>query len=110
MSCEEVVVAQETRVHPHHLQAAAGVCRDLRSGMGRMVSDVEPETEAAIAGLPGWQFRRALQELLETRRDDLRRLGQRLDSTAEALDSSAAAYTRNESANAALFRRAEQPW
>jgi len=105
-----VTVAQETRVDPQHLQAGAGVCRDLRQGMGRMVSEAEPETETAIAGLPGWQFRRALQHLLETRRDDLRRLGQRLDSTAQALEGSAAAYARNEGANAALFRRAEQPW
>jgi hypothetical protein len=103
-------MGQEMRVDPRHLLTGAGVCRDLRGGMGRMVSDVEPETDAAVAGLPGWQMRRALQQLLETRRDDLRRLGQRLDSMAEALDRSAAAYTRDESANAALFRRAEQPW
>jgi hypothetical protein len=103
-------MGSETRVDPQHLRASAGVCRDLRAGIGRMMADVEPETEAAISGLPGWSFRKALQDLVQAQQDDMRRLGQRLDSTSEALESSAADYTRGENANAASFRRAEQPW
>ncbi|GIH07319.1 hypothetical protein Rhe02_53860 [Rhizocola hellebori] len=105
-----VAVGRETRVDPQRLLASASVCRDLRSGIGRMISEVEPETEAAIGATPGWLFRKALQDLMEAQRDDMRRLGQRLDSTAQALESSAGDYTRGENANAASFRRAEQPW
>lgn len=110
MSPPGVVVAEETVVQPHLLRGRAGDCRDLRSGIGRMMSDVEPETSSAAGGLQGWMFRRALQELLQKQNEDMTKLGSRLEATAVALEQSATAYERGERVNAELFRRAEQPW
>jgi hypothetical protein len=114
-----VVVAQETRIDPPILDTGARVCRDLRSEIGEaangpptggLMRDVVPATEHAAGGLPGYLTRRALQQLLQKQGDDMSRLSRRLTAIAEALESSAAAYSRNENANTALFRRAEGPW
>jgi hypothetical protein len=113
-------VAQETRIDPMILDAATRVSRDLRSQIGEAVAngpptggimrDVVPATEHAAGGLQGWLTRRALLELLQKQGDDMSRLSRRLGAMAEALEASAAAYRRNENANAALFRRAEGRW
>jgi hypothetical protein len=113
-------VAQETRIDPPILDAAARASRDLRSELGEAVTnrpptgplmrDVVPATEHAAGGLAGWMTHRALQELLQKQGDDMSRLSRRLAGIAEALDASAASYRRNENANTALLRRAEGPW
>ena len=98
----------EVRVEPARLTAAAQVCRDARDGLGRAVSDVEPETIAADKGLNGWASQRALQDLLGWWRDDLSKLGKRLDATAEGLTACADAYARSDAASAGTFATAER--
>jgi hypothetical protein len=85
--------------------------------------DVIPATERAADGLRGpggqmdsasnrvgWSTRRALIASIQAHGDDLSRLANRFTAIAEALESTAAAYRRNENANLALFQRAEGPW
>jgi hypothetical protein len=107
-------------VDPRILETGARVCHGLRGELGEpvtggpptggMMRDVVPATEHAAAGLAGWLTRRAMQELLRKQGDDMSRLSRRMQAIAEALESSAAAYRRNEASNSALFRRAQEPW
>ncbi len=126
-------MARETRISPPILDAGARAGRALRGEIGEPVTngpprggvmrEVIPATERAADGLRGpggqrssasnpvgWVTRRALTELLQKQGEDLSRLANRFTAIAEALESTAAAYVRNENANAALFRRAEGPW
>ena len=103
-------MADEVRVDPAVLRSAASRCRDLHGGLNASLSDVEPETVAADSGLPGWQTRQALRDLLWWWRDDLKKLGARLESVAGALDRSALDYEHTDHTNAAYFREAVLPW
>ncbi|HZM80062.1 MAG TPA: hypothetical protein VFC19_30375 [Candidatus Limnocylindrales bacterium] len=113
-------VADEVRVAPSILSTAAGDCGRLRDEIGEAVTngpprgplmrDVVQATQQAADRLDGWLTQRALRDLLQKQGDDLSRLSRRLTAIAAALEASALAYSRNESANAALFKPAEGPW
>lgn len=111
-------MARDTRVAPPVLEAGVRESRRIRDEIGRPASpsgpptggvmrDVVPTTQHAADGLRKWLTERALRDLLQSQGDDLSRLSRRMEAIARALESSAAAYQRNEDANSALFREAE---
>ena len=126
-------MADETRVNPPVLEAGARASRALRAEIGEptpngpprggVMRDVVPASESAANGLRGpggqfdsasnrvgWQTQQALRDLVQKLGEDLSKLANRYNAIAEALEATATAYRRNENANVALFRRAEEPW
>ncbi|HZM81934.1 MAG TPA: type VII secretion target [Candidatus Limnocylindrales bacterium] len=103
-------MANEVRVDPELLRAGGRACRAVGDGIGRSVSDVEPETVGAQKALPGWATAKALNDVLWWWRDDLEKLEKRLDATADALEACAQDYRTTDQANADHFYRAQRPW
>lgn len=93
----------ELRIDPGVLEAAAEVCGDLRDRVRASAVDIEPETEAAIAGLAGWRTRGALQDLLSSWQEDLTKLTGYLKTFSDALAGCAMDYRYSDVANAARF-------
>ena len=93
----------EVRVEPAVLETASRVCEDLRARLRRGVQDVEPGTESAVSGLPGWHTREALEELMWTWREDFQKLSGYLETLADALRAAAKDYRHTDEANAAHF-------
>lgn len=93
----------DVRVEPAVLDEASRVCADLRESLRQGAADVEPDTEAAMSGLPGWSARGALEELLWTWRDDFTKLSGYLATFGDALTGAAADYRHTDEANAARF-------
>jgi len=97
------------QVDPSTLVVGAAACRDLRGSMGTGLADVEAGSTTAQAGLAGWRTRRALEELLWWWRDDLDRLGRRLDATADALEACARGYRNADEVGQDSFDAALRP-
>jgi hypothetical protein len=85
------------------LEAAAGVCGDLRDRVGQDGREVVPVTEAAMSGLAGWRTRQALDVMLDAWTDDVTGLGRYLGSLGDALSGCARDYRYTDHANAELF-------
>ncbi|MEU4774641.1 type VII secretion target [Micromonospora sp. NPDC023644] len=93
----------ELHVEPELLEKASRVCDDLRDDLRRGVSDVGDETRAAVAGLPGWQTRAALEQLRWSWSDDLTKLDGYLAQMGDALQGCAMDYRYSDEASAAHF-------
>ncbi|PZM88444.1 MAG: hypothetical protein DIU79_16865 [Actinobacteria bacterium] len=91
----------EVRVDPAVLERAARVCDDMRAQVRVRRSGITADTEEAASGLPGWQTRRALEELSWAWGDDLRKLAGYLEKYGEALRGCARDYRHTDVANAA---------
>ena len=94
----------EVRVDPAVLEAKARVAADLRDGLHRELTDVEPETTQAARELTGWLTGQALGNLLHWWQDDLTNLTQRLDAMSEGLRLCARDYRHSDHASADNFR------
>jgi hypothetical protein len=103
-------MSNEVRMDPELLRTGGRACRAVGDGIGRSVSDVEPETVGAQKALPGRVTANALNDLLWWRRDDLTKLEQRLDATAEVLEACAQDYQTTDQADADHFYQAQRPW
>ncbi|AVT39273.1 hypothetical protein C6W10_25725 [Plantactinospora sp. BB1] len=77
---------------------------NLRAGLDRELTDVEPETAQVVRELRGWQTGTALENLLHWWEDDLGRLRQRLDALTEGLRLCARDYRQSDQASADNFR------
>ena len=95
--------ADEVRVDPLILAAAAGGCVDLGDRVVRGNRHVGPETEAAVTGLSGWQSGRALETLLVAWTDEVAGLTTYLTAMGDALNGCARDYQYTDRANAGLF-------
>ncbi|MEU6076956.1 type VII secretion target [Micromonospora sp. NPDC047074] len=93
----------ELRVEPELLEKASYVCDDLGDDLRRSASGIGDETRAAVAGLPGWQTRTALEQLRWSWSDDLTKLDGHLTTVGEALRGCAMDYRYTDEANAARF-------
>ncbi|GGM42611.1 hypothetical protein GCM10011608_29100 [Micromonospora sonchi] len=91
------------RVDPEVLTKAGVVCGDLRDGLRRSAADVDDETLAAVAGLPGWRTRAALEQVAVSWQDDLRKLMGYLSTLSEAFNECARDYRYSDSTAAARF-------
>lgn len=91
------------QVEPERLDDAARACDDIRDRLRASAADVQPETETAIAGLPGWRTRGALERVAAAWDEDLKGFGSYLTDIAEALRKTAADYRYTDEANAANF-------
>ncbi|WP_092548346.1 WXG100 family type VII secretion target [Actinoplanes derwentensis] len=98
-----MVVSGEVRVDPPILEAAAGACDELQDRLRQSSRNIEPETEVAMAGLPGWSTRGALESLMWAWNDDATRFATYLGSMGDALNGCARDYRHTDHANAALF-------
>jgi hypothetical protein len=94
----------EVRVDPALLDAGARVSADLRGALSKDVIDVEPETVGAAQQLAGWSTGRAAEDLIWFWRDDLTKLGARLDALASGLAACARDYRHSDRASADHFR------
>jgi hypothetical protein len=103
-------VSRDSIIVAGYLREAGTTCDRLRERTERMSLQVESPTQEAAETVRGFKFQQALQDLRMTRRDDFRRLVQRLNATRDALINSSVRYERNEEATADLFRTAEGPW
>lgn len=95
--------ADEVRVDPPVLQAAARTCADLSDKVQQGNRDIEAETETAMSGLPGFQTRTALETLMFAWTDDVKGLTAYLTALSESLHGCARDYTHTDHANADLF-------
>lgn len=95
--------ADEVRVDPLILTAAAGGCADLGDRVVQGNRHVGPETEAAVTGLPGWQSGRALETLLAAWTDEVTGLTAYLTAMEDAVNGCARDYQHTDHANAGLF-------
>ncbi|MEH0973322.1 hypothetical protein V6U77_19560 [Micromonospora sp. CPCC 205546] len=93
----------ELHVEPELLEKAARVCDDLRDDLRGGVSDLGDETRTAVAGLPGWQTRTALERLRWSWSDDLRKLDRHVSAVGDALQGCAMDYRYSDEASAAHF-------
>ena len=88
---------------PPILEAAAHRCAGLGDRVHQGDRNVGPETEAAAAGLPGWQTRRALETLLAAWTEQTAGLTTYLSAMGDALTGCARDYRHTDHANAGLF-------
>lgn len=95
--------ADEVRVDPPILEAAAQTCADLGDRAQRGNRDIGPATETAMSGLPGWQTRRALEALTSAWSDDVKGLTGYLSRLSESLNGCARDYRHTDHANAEMF-------
>ncbi|GIJ27428.1 hypothetical protein Vqi01_25900 [Micromonospora qiuiae] len=93
----------EVRVEPEVLAKAGGACVELRDALRRSATDVDGETLAAVAGLPGWRTRAALEQVAVSWQDDLRKLVGYLSTLSEAFDECARDYRYSDNTSAARF-------
>lgn len=96
-------MVDEVRVDPSVLRRATAACGDLHAEVSRDEVGIEGATAAALAGLPGWLARSALEQLLWWWRDDLAKAGSYLDKFGAALDTCARDYEHSDRANAENF-------
>lgn len=93
----------DVRVKPEVLEQAAHVCDDLRDQVRAKRAGVAADTEAAVAGLAGWQTRTALEELAWAWGDDLGKLAGYIERYGDALRGCATDYRYTDEASAAHF-------
>ncbi|MEK8106547.1 type VII secretion target [Micromonospora sp. M12] len=93
----------ELRVEPELLDKAAKVADDLRDQLRKSAADVGDETDAAVAGLPGWRTRAALEQFRWSWSDDLAKLTTYLTSLGDGLRGCATDYRYSDEASAARF-------
>ncbi|MER7335220.1 MULTISPECIES: type VII secretion target [unclassified Micromonospora] len=93
----------EVRVEPDVLEKASHVCDGLRDDLRRSTADIGDETQAALAGLSGWQTRTALEQLRWSWSDDLTKLSSYLSNVGDALGDCARDYRYSDEASAAHF-------
>jgi uncharacterized protein YukE len=98
-----MAASDEVRVDPPILETAARVSGEIRDRLQQAGGDAAPATEAAIAGLSGWQTRQALEDLLWAWNDDTAALGKYLGTLGDALTGCARDYQHTDRANAGLF-------
>ncbi|MFG1869182.1 type VII secretion target [Micromonospora arborensis] len=93
----------ELRVDPELLDKAARVAAELREQLRKSAADIDDETYAAVAGLPGWQTRTALEQFRWSWSDDLAKLTTYLTALADGLTGCAMDYRYSDEASAERF-------
>ncbi|AEV89113.1 hypothetical protein ACWT_8104 [Actinoplanes sp. SE50] len=96
-------MGDELHVEPAVLHSARQVCEDLGVAWRRDEHGVEPVTEDAAAGLPGWMTGRALGDFVWYWQDDVKKLTGYLETFGDALQRAALTYEHTDHASADLF-------
>ncbi|MDR7275671.1 type VII secretion target [Catenuloplanes atrovinosus] len=100
----------DLNVDPAALERAGRSCQDIRDAVHGVAGMVEPEMQAAAAGLPGfstggWKSGASLQMALDGFEEEARSLTGFLDRLTSALETSAAQYRQTEELNSVEFSR-----
>ncbi|MDI6106009.1 type VII secretion target [Actinoplanes sp. NEAU-A12] len=92
------------QVDPAALDTAAQQVSDLGQRWASSVADVEPETQAAAAGLTtGFRMRRAITEFSSAMSVDVRMFDKHLQELGAALAQTAGDYRRSDTASGNRF-------
>ncbi|WP_436529456.1 hypothetical protein [Actinoplanes sp. HUAS TT8] len=96
-------MGDELHVDPAALDHARQVCDDLGTAWARDEHGVEPATEDAAQGLPGWATGGELADFVWYWQDDVKKLTGYLERFGGALHQAALTYEHADHAGADLF-------